>query len=79
MNWHNDLVEVITKEVLKRVAEAPVERKLLTTQEAANYLSCDEKQIRNLVAWGKLKQVRIDGRPRYDRFDLDMLIYSHKT
>lgn len=53
-------------------------RRLLTLEEAADYLAMSENQVLNLIAEGKLKRSNLDRRVRVDIRELDRLIEETK-
>lgn len=77
-----DTIRSAVKEAVEGALSAtPVGPRLLTAEQAAEYLSCSTRQVSNLVAAGKLKPVRWEkgGKPYYDRVDLDRAIEELKA
>jgi excisionase family DNA binding protein len=54
-------------------------RRLLTLDQAAEYLGTSEDTVERLVAEKKVNPVRVDRRLRFDVRDLDRLIEESKT
>ena len=53
-------------------------RRLFDLHEAANYLGCCEKTVRDLILDGVIPQVKLTSRIQVDILDLDELIESRK-
>jgi excisionase family DNA binding protein len=53
-------------------------RRLFDLHEAANYLGCCEKTVRDLILDGVIPEVRLTSRIQVDILDLDELIASRK-
>jgi excisionase family DNA binding protein len=76
-------LEVRLKKLREKIVKAEgLDRRLLSTKEAARYLGCSIGNIRNLVDTGKLSTVHIGafGRAKawYDVKDLDKLVEDSK-
>lgn len=69
-------VELAVRKALN-LSEA-TNRRLLTVEEAAHYLSLSERQIHNLISSGDLRAVRSGRRVMLDIKDLDQWIESNK-
>lgn len=74
--------QAIEDRIVERVAEAlakrPIQKRLLSVREAAEYLGCDESTVRNFHAAGDLPAVRNTSRVQFDLVDLDALIERNK-
>ena len=63
-----------------RPREAGVEQRLLSPDQAATYLGLSSRwAIRRLIVNGELRAVRIAGKLRLDREDLDRFIEDRKS
>ena len=54
-------------------------RRLFDLHEAADYLGCCEKTVRDLILEGAIPQVKLTSRIQVDILDLDALIKSRKA
>jgi excisionase family DNA binding protein len=73
------LIEALADEVVRRMANIQTQRRrLLNAEDAAEYLGISEDGLRNIVEDGRLPEVKIDRRKRFDRQDLDKLIETAK-
>jgi len=74
--------QAIEDRIVERVAEAlskrPLQKRVLSVREAAEYLGCDESTVRNFHAAGKLAAVRPTTRLQFDLVDLDAFIEQNK-
>jgi excisionase family DNA binding protein len=74
--------QAIEDRIVERVAEAlskrPLQRRVLSVREAAEYLNCDESTLRNHHAAGNLPAVRPTARLQFDLVDLDAFIERNK-
>jgi excisionase family DNA binding protein len=72
-------IDAIAEAVAERLEHMQGQRKrLLTMEDAAEYLGMSPDAIYHLVSDGKLKPVRFDRRLRFDVRDLDRLIEDGK-
>ena len=53
-------------------------QRLLDLHEAANYLGCSERTVKNLILDGKIPVVKLTSRNQFDLVDLNKLIESSK-
>jgi hypothetical protein len=78
-NPFQPLVRDIVREVLAEMeTKQPATRRLLNLADAALYLSCSEKTVKNHVASGDLRRVRLHRNFLFDIKDLDALIQASK-
>lgn len=73
------LAEEIAVRVAAKLGQQPGAKRLLDVRGAAEYLGCSAASVRNRVAAGELKAVRIDRHFRFDMRDLDALIDESKA
>lgn len=79
----DELVRVVFERVTERLADVtPVPKRILTLDEAAEYLGCSPRYVRQLVAEGKVGQLawsdKPAARPYFDVRDLDAAIEQAK-
>lgn len=63
----------------KRKPKELLSKRLLTVEEAAEYLGRSVWSIRELTWGGKLPVIKVGRRSHYDLYDLDEWIEQHKT
>ncbi|MFV1951701.1 MAG: helix-turn-helix domain-containing protein [Nitrospinota bacterium] len=63
----------------KNIPKEPLKKRLLTVQEASDYLGRSVPSIRELIWAGSLPVVKVGRRQHLDIFDLDKWIEQHKT
>jgi excisionase family DNA binding protein len=71
-------VEAIAEAVASRLKGAHITRRLLSLEQAAEYLGLSEDAVRDLVGNGKLRPARPTRKLQFDVFDLDKLIEESK-
>lgn len=75
-----EMLEAFAEAFLKKLEHMQSQkRRLMNVDAAAEYLGTTESGVYNLVAKGRIKPVRFDGRSRFDVRDLDALIESGKN
>jgi excisionase family DNA binding protein len=78
----DNLVEAIAEAVVRRLRDLPtsneVQPRLLTVEQAAQYLGRSANGIRHLINEGKLRTVKLDQRVFLDIHDLDETIENSK-
>jgi excisionase family DNA binding protein len=73
------MIRAIAEEVVYQLQQIQNARqRLLTLEQACEYLGMGETQVRNLIAEGRIKASVIDKRVRIDRCELDRLIENTK-
>ena len=73
------IVEQVVAELRKQMQEAPVVKpRLLSVEQAAQYLGRTPSAVYNMLSTGKLKRVGLDGRVYFDVQDLDRMIEAAK-
>lgn len=74
--FHGTIDEAIERVIRNEMQRMNLLRakRMLTREEAAEYLGCSPSTIDNLVADGKLTPSYYTRRPMFDRFQLDRLI-----
>ena len=81
-NSFNAILESIADRIWERIASrmepARSQARLLTVQDAANYLGRSAHAVRHLCDMGTLPTVRIDNRVFLDVKDLDKVIAESK-
>ena len=80
MSAGDSMIKAIAEEVvlqLERIQTA--RRRLLTVEDAAEYLGISDDTLQRLVAEQRIVPCRFDRRPRFDVRDLDRLIDESKT
>lgn len=80
----DSLLELIAVRLADRVAgklgqKSGIMPRLLSVEQAAEYLNRSPAAVRHLIATGKLKCVRMDGRVFLDVQDLDQAIDDAKS
>ena len=80
----DSMLELIAVRLADRVAGklseiSGIKPRLLNVDQAAEYLNRSSPSVRHLVATGKLKSVRMDGRVFLDVRDLDQAIDEAKS
>lgn len=71
-------IELLAELIASKVRDIPM-RRLLSLEEAAQYLGMTEDALRHKVYNRKIPAVKLDTRMRFDRFDLDRLIEESKS
>ncbi len=79
----HDMVELLLNALADAIADRlehrqETRRRLLSVEQAAEYINRSESAIYNLVSDGKLRPVRLDRRISFDIRDLDNLIDQAK-
>jgi len=73
------LADALGDRILERLsASQRPEQRLLTVEQAAQYLGRTKEAVQHLIAAGKLPRVRFDRRVYLDIVDLDRLIEKSK-
>lgn len=85
MDFNGDSIKVeisldaLADKIAERISgQRPVNKRLLTRQEAAVYLGRSVRGLDGLVAKGAVASVRGDSRPMFDVRDLDAWIENNK-
>jgi excisionase family DNA binding protein len=71
--------KMVAKQEERQWRNGPPARRLLSVEEAADYLGRSPAAVRHMIQSGKLPAVRIDRRVAVDIRDLDRLIEASKT
>jgi excisionase family DNA binding protein len=78
----NAFADVVASKLADRMAAGPAggksRRRLLTVDEAAEYLGRTKEAVQHMIASGKLRTVRADRRVFLDIKDLDLWIDQNK-
>jgi excisionase family DNA binding protein len=78
MTEWQEIEKRITENVVEALSKRPLQRRVLSVREAAEYLGCDESTVRNFHAAGNLPAVRATTRLQFDLVDLDAFIERNK-
>ena len=70
----SELAGAVAKEVIARMAETGVPKRLFTVAEAAIYIGRSAKAVEHLIARGTIQVTKLDGKRQIDRAALDKLI-----
>lgn len=70
----SDLASEVAKQVICRMAETSVPKRLFNVAEAAVYLGRTRKAVEHLITRGAIQVTKLDGKRQIDRSVLDKLI-----
>jgi excisionase family DNA binding protein len=82
MSIADEFFDAVAESIARRLKEKfdrPSEHRLLTLEEAAEYLGYTPAAVRHMVAKGQLRCVRIGRTVRLDVTDLERCIEDHKS
>ena len=72
-------LDALADKIAQRLSdERPVRKRVLTRQEAAEYLGRSVRGLDGLVGKGAIARVRGDSRPMFDIKDLDAWVEANK-
>jgi excisionase family DNA binding protein len=71
-------IEYLADRIAAKIRDIP-QKRVLTLDEAAQYLGVTPEALRNKVYLGRIPTIRIDSRMRFDRSDLDRIIDESKS
>jgi excisionase family DNA binding protein len=72
------IAALLAGSIVARLPAVQVQKRLMTTGEAAEYLGRSEDAVRHLIARGVIPVTKLDGKRQVDRTALDKLI-SERT